>query len=144
MVAGSTGIETYRFQGQEAHLRKCAGQLAGTLKLAVERHRRRGIDDDHDAHLLFVAELLHVGPIQSGEHIPIDEPQIVPRDVIAEIGELDARPPFAREMLAMRAVRESAARRDAHSLQTAEDRIIQQRCELFDVFRHLGFRVVPS
>ena len=86
------------------------GKLAREVELALKEHRIRRIHEHRDVHLLLLVELLHIRPLDAREDVPIHEPHVVARRVIAEIAELRARPALSREMLAARAVGEAPRR----------------------------------
>ncbi len=67
------------------------GDLVGEDELVGEAHVHRGgrVDDELEGEVLFLAEEFDKEPIQPREDVPVDVPQVVARDVVAEVVELD-------------------------------------------------------
>jgi hypothetical protein len=58
----------------------------------AEVHRAAGVDQHVDVQVLLFQEHLEEQPVEPGVGVPVDEPQVVAGDVVAEVGELDALP----------------------------------------------------
>ena len=71
------------------------GELAGVLDLGdagrAKTHRAAGVEHEAAAQIGVGLELLDVEPIRPAVGPPVEPPQIVARDVLAILGELDAR-----------------------------------------------------
>jgi hypothetical protein len=111
-------------------------ELPRERELFLEEHRVRRIDEDHDVHFLLVMKLLHVRPIEPREDVPVDEPHVVARRIIAVIAELRARPALRREMLAARAIGETPRRIDPQPPKPVEVAVGEKGGELDAAFRH--------
>jgi hypothetical protein len=75
----------------------------------------------------------HIGAVQPGKDIPVNEPDIISRRVVPVIGELDAAASFAGQMLSPPLVGEAAAGIDPEVFQSAEHVIPQKRRQLRSV-----------
>ena len=68
------------------------GQLLGIVQLGrvAEIHRRAGIDQREEMQIFFFQEQLEEQLVEPRVEIPVHEPQVIARHVVAEVGELDA------------------------------------------------------
>ena len=130
-AAFAEGRDADPLGAQQAHDAEGGGELLGPQELVLEEHGLRGVEDDGHVHLLFLLEELDVRAIQAREGIPVHEPHVVARRVVAEVGELGARAPAPDEVLAAAPVGEAPRRIDAEQLEAAKRPVVEQR-------RHLG------
>ena len=107
-------------QADEAQRRR---QLLGIEQLGrlAEIHRRAGVDQGVEVQILFFQEQLQEQLVQPREQVPVHEPQIVARHVVAEVGELDALPLAAAAPFALHPPAEDLAADQLQTLQLRQE-----------------------
>ncbi len=78
---------------------------------------------------LFVPIEFEIRALDAGEDIPVDVADVVAGGIVAEVVELGAGPPLAREMFAATAIGQPAGRQQPHPLDPRKGAVVEQRRE---------------
>ena len=79
-----------RREGQ--HRRQLGRQVPLLPHARAEPPRGRHVDQQEHRHLALLGEELHVGVVHARRDVPVDEPDVVARDVLPHLGKGDAAP----------------------------------------------------
>jgi hypothetical protein len=98
-----------------------AGDLAGVLDLCdagrAEAHRAAGVDDEATAQVRVGLELFHIVAVRTAEGPPVEPAQVIAGDILAVLGEFDARPAMRARVPARDVALHGAAGQERHARQ---------------------------
>ena len=91
IVAQRKWLDGDAIEPTQRHVAHGSSDLAGKIELGhlAKRHRLAGIEKNGDWKLAFLLVKLEEEPVEPTVDVPVDPAQIIPRDVVAVIGELD-------------------------------------------------------
>jgi len=100
------------------------GDLLGHVQLGrtAKTHRFAGVDQRVEVQIFLFQEHLQEQLVESSVEVPVDQPQVIAGDVIAEIGELHALALALAPPLAFHPAAEHFARHQFQPLELAEQR----------------------